>query len=126
MRIADTIWRRRVGMRFLFIALQEDRQSYQVRTRTWHYSLLMMFQALKDRYVAMFFQCLTPGEIEMEHEFVSQFLTIDHSKDALLSEVYRKRRPSYSKDELLALRVEMIRGNALRSGGNLSMLIDAH
>ncbi|KAL6308241.1 Mus7/MMS22 family-domain-containing protein [Sparassis latifolia] len=61
-RIIDSMWRRRVGLRFMFMLLQLDPSAYPTYT---------------DRFIDIFMESIVTARVSFEHDFTSLLFSID-------------------------------------------------
>ncbi|OBZ69025.1 hypothetical protein A0H81_11232 [Grifola frondosa] len=71
-RIIDPIWRRRVGLRFMYMVLQLDPSAYPAYT---------------DRFTDVLFESLVPSRVTLEHDYVSLLFSIDGLRHPLLHDI---------------------------------------
>ncbi|KAJ3760305.1 Mus7/MMS22 family-domain-containing protein [Lentinula raphanica] len=100
--ISDAYWRRRIDIRVALNILQRTPKSY-------------LDDKLKEYFFEILFQTLIPGEVTVEHEFLSWLISIDGLRHPLMRSlpVTLPPRPEIlliSKDEFALLRDKLFKG----------------
>ncbi|KZP26671.1 hypothetical protein FIBSPDRAFT_1040698 [Athelia psychrophila] len=97
-RIIDPSWRRRVGLRFMFMFLRLNPEAYPDYT---------------DRFVGVLLEALATAKISMEHEYFAELLAVDGMRHRLLRRMPCQPLPgtsdyTISATDFMALRSSII------------------
>lgn len=89
-KIIDGSWRRRVGLRFMFMLLRFDPEAYIVSQRSaalLTYLQLMSLQTRNDVFIEVLLESMAAAKVTIENEYMSLVFSIDRLRHPLLRHV---------------------------------------